>query len=80
MAAAEKRLANSPPVVKRITATNCNLPVIDRGPIVTLLQIVVTIIQDIFFFIRILSRILKLAPWGPDDTTIVIAFVRMPRL
>ncbi|KAH8751071.1 hypothetical protein F5883DRAFT_608593 [Diaporthe sp. PMI_573] len=61
--------------VKRITATNCNLPAIDRGPIVTLLQIVVTIIQDVFFFFRITSRILKLAPWGPDDTTIVIAFI-----
>ncbi|KAL2279609.1 hypothetical protein FJTKL_13298 [Diaporthe vaccinii] len=62
-------------VVKRITATNCNLPIIDRGPIVTILQIVVTIIQDIFFIIRIASRILKLAPWGPDDTTIVVAWV-----
>lgn len=73
-----QRLANSHLVVKRITATNCNLPIIDRGPIVTILQIVVTIIQDIFFIIRIASRILKLAPWGPDDTTIVIAWVRTP--
>lgn len=70
--------ANCQIAVKRITATNCNLPIIDRGPIVTILQIVVTIIQDIFFLIRIASRILKLAPWGADDTTIVIAWVRTP--
>lgn len=61
--------------MKRITAANCQLPIADRSGEVVLLQILTTIIQDTFFIMRIISKALKLSPWGADDTTIVMAWV-----
>lgn len=61
--------------MKRITAVNCDLPVVDRSSEVVVLQVLITLIQDVFFLLRMLSKALKLSPWGADDTTIVIAWV-----
>lgn len=63
--------------LKIVTSRNCNAPVLDRSGQISILQGILTPIQDILFLFRIANKLLKISTWGADDTTIVIAWVSL---
>lgn len=57
------------------TANNCGLPEPDPKNSLIAITVVLIALQTIFFVLRMFCRWVRIAPWGWDDTTIVIAFV-----
>lgn len=62
-------------VVKNYTASNCGLPEPNHDATLVAITVVLITLQTIFFALRMLCRAVRIAPWGWDDTTIVLAFV-----
>ncbi|KAJ0104205.1 CFEM domain-containing protein [Diaporthe amygdali] len=59
--------------IKNITATTCGLPVRNQTVTINVLRYVLFLLGLFFFAMRLASRAMRLAPWGHDDTTIVIS-------
>lgn len=59
----------------REASLGCGVPVTDTGGNLKLLHALLFVAHSMFFFLRMTTRALRLAPWGLDDTTIVIAWV-----
>lgn len=57
------------------TASNCGRREPDPKNSLIAITVVLIALQTIFFVLRMLCRIVRIAPWGWDDTTIVMAFV-----
>lgn len=61
--------------IKNGTASNCGQPEPTQDETLLIVTILVITLQTIFFVLRMLCRAVRIAPWGADDTSIVIAFV-----
>lgn len=66
-------------VVKNATTHACGLPEPNQDATLLALYVVLFGFQTVFFVLRMLNRAVRMAPWGLDDTTIVIPFVRHPQ-
>lgn len=66
-------------IVKNATWSGCGFPVHNRDSSLTATIIVLSVIPSLLFILRMLSRAVKIAPWGWDDSTIVVAYVSRPR-
>lgn len=62
-------------LVKNATWSGCGFPEPNRDSSLRAAVIVITAVTSIFFILRILSRVVKIAQWGWDDTTCTFAFV-----
>ncbi|CAN8098244.1 unnamed protein product [Discula destructiva] len=62
-------------VIKNATWSGCGFPEQDQSNTILAFTVVLFVLQLLFFGARMLARVVKLAPWGWDDTTITIAFV-----
>ncbi|KAG8163925.1 hypothetical protein KVR01_005843 [Diaporthe batatas] len=61
--------------VRNVTSTTCGLPVRNETIIINVLRYILFFVGLLFFAMRLASRALRLAPWGHDDTTIVMSGV-----
>lgn len=62
-------------VTQNATQTLCGYEPSNEDRTIIALTVVLFSLQTIFFALRMLCRAVRIAPWGKDDTTIVIAFV-----
>lgn len=62
--------------VKNATWSGCGFPTHNADASMIGANVVCIVLIVTFFGLRMLSRAVKIAPWGWDDTTITIAFVR----
>lgn len=62
-------------VVKNATWSGCGFPEPNQDTSIIVVTAVVLSLQTIVFGLRMLCRAVRIAPWGWDDTTIVVAFV-----
>ncbi|KAF4781173.1 CFEM domain-containing protein [Colletotrichum scovillei] len=60
--------------VTNLTWSSCGLPLTDRTSTARYTTIFLFILPVVFMAIRLSARILRLAPWGAEDTAICIAF------
>lgn len=65
------------PAVKNVTSTTCGLPVMNETITINVLRYFLFFVGLLFFAMRLASRALRLAPWGHDDTTIVMSGVSL---
>lgn len=63
------------PAFQKAAALNCHVPVVVDNTDGAILFASLFMFQTIFFSLRVASRLLHLASWGLDDTTIVISWV-----
>ncbi|KAJ4393561.1 hypothetical protein N0V93_002773 [Gnomoniopsis smithogilvyi] len=61
--------------VKNGTSLHCGLPEANEVYTFTVITGVIISLQTVFFVLRMLCRAVRIAPWGWDDTTIVVAFI-----
>jgi hypothetical protein len=54
----------------------CNMPLQDNRQEYRAVIIVFTTLAMFFVALRVSSKFITKIPWGPDDTWVVIAFVR----
>lgn len=67
--------AHSYAVITNFTAANCGFQEANQDFTFVLINILIFGVGSIFFWLRILSRVVGVAQWGWDDTTIAIAYV-----
>lgn len=68
------------PAVENISRAQCGIPETNHDASVIAQTLVHFFLQTIFFGLRMLCRAVRIAPWGWDDTTIVIAYVSATRV
>lgn len=61
-------------MVQRFNAATCHLPVNDRSQDIVVMTIIFTTMNLVFFSFKMVSRLTRLAPWGWDDTTVLIGW------
>lgn len=59
---------------QKVTSLGCGVTFDDTTGRLKLLHYLLFVLQTIFFILRMISRAVRLAPWGLDDTTIVISW------
>ncbi|KAJ4414490.1 hypothetical protein N0V82_007887 [Gnomoniopsis sp. IMI 355080] len=60
--------------IKNGTASSCGQPEPTKDETLLIVTAFVISLQTIFFALRMLCRAVRIAPWGWDDTSIVVAF------
>lgn len=63
-------------MVKNVSWTGCGYPEINNDRSVLIINMTVFSLQTLFVGLRMLCRLVRIAPWGMDDATIAIAYVR----
>lgn len=74
-----KKLIQMLLAAKYIVSRQCGLPIPQRYPEADPATIIPFVIATILFVVRMVAKFLRLGGgWGPDDYTIITAYVRIP--
>lgn len=71
-------IADNEVALKNLTSVLCDDPGTDNSSFLIGLQTFLLVIVVVAFALRMVCRALRIAPWGHDDSTIVVAFVSKP--
>lgn len=63
-------------VAKNASWTSCGLPTSNHDRFIFIFNWTIFSVQTVVFALRMLCRLVRIAPWGVDDLTIVFAYVR----
>lgn len=64
--------------LQRAASISCDVQYEDFSDGLRTILVSLFVFQSTFFMLRMASRITRLAPWGRDDTTILVAWVGFP--